>query len=99
MKSLIGQIDMESLVDEANKMDPTVRKLMYNQLYENINLHPILHYHGMEEAEDDKYSTLSAMKYSKGAEYITPEEISNKLHIRLKIAARILKATTPQSIC
>ena len=41
---------------------------------------------------------MGKMNYSKGTDYITPEELSNKLHIRFKTAARTLKATTSQFI-
>ena len=67
---------------------------MSTLLYENINLHPILHYHIMEAAEDGKYSTLAEMNSSKGADYINFEELINKLHIGLKTASRTLKSTT-----
>ena len=72
--------------------------LMSNLFYTNINLRTILHYDGTDAAKYEKYSTLAAMNSSKGADYITPEELSNKLHIRLKIADRTLKATTFQFI-
>ena len=97
-ESLTGQIDMESLVDEVTKVYPIVSKLLSALLYENINLYPILHYHGTEVAKGGKYSTLDVMNSSKRSDYITPEDLINKLHIGLKTAARILKATTSQFI-
>ena len=72
---------------------------MSTVLYENINLNPILSYHGMEAAEAGKYFTLDAMNYSKVADYITTKELSNKLHIGLKTSARALKYTISQFIC
>ena len=85
-------------MDEVTKVYLIGSKFMYTLFYENINLHPILHYHGTEAAEDGKYSNLDAMKSSKGAEYIPPEELINKLHIRLKTASRILEATKSKFI-
>ena len=46
---------------------------MSTVLYENINLNPILHYHGTEAAEDGKYSNLAAIKSSKVVDNIPPE--------------------------
>ena len=66
MESLTVQVDMESLVDEFNKVYPIVSELISNLLYENVTLHLIICYHGTEAAEDGKYSTLDAMNSSKG---------------------------------
>ena len=46
MKSLTGQIGMESLVDDVTNVDPIGNNLMSTLLYENVNLYPILNYHG-----------------------------------------------------
>ena len=59
-------------MDDLTKMDSIRCKFMSTLLYENVNLHPILRYHGTEAAKDGKYSNLAAMNSSKGAEYITP---------------------------
>ena len=40
--AMIGQIDMESLVDDADKVDPIGSELMSTLFYENVNLHTIL---------------------------------------------------------
>ena len=45
-ESLTGQIDMESLVDDVTNVDPIGNYLISTLLYENVNLYPILHYHG-----------------------------------------------------
>ena len=90
---------MESLMDDMTKLGLIGSELMSNRLYENVNLHPDLQYHGTKSAEDGKYSTLSAINSSKGSNYINPVELSNKLHIGLKTSARTLKGTTSQFIC
>ena len=64
---------MESMVSGVNKVDPTGSESMSTMLYENINIHPILHYHGTEATKDGKYSTLAAMNPSKGVDFITPK--------------------------
>ena len=46
----------------------------------------------MELAEYGKYSALDVMNSSKGVDYTTPEELSNKLHIGLKTVDRTLKS-------
>ena len=80
-------------------VDPNVSNLMSTLLYKNVNLHPILHYHGTKAAEDRKYSTLDAMNSSKLLYYITPEELNNKLCMGLKKTYRTLKSAMPQFIC
>ena len=37
---------MEAFVDDVTKVYPIGNELMSTLLYENVNLHPILHYHG-----------------------------------------------------
>ena len=86
---------MELLVDDVTKVDPIGSQLISTLLYENFDSNTILHYHGMEAAEDGKYYTLSAINSSKGLDYITPEKLINKLHIGLKTT---LKSTTYQFI-
>ena len=68
-------------MDDVTKVDPMVSEFMSTPLYENVNLHIILHCHETDAAEDRKYSMLDAMNSSKGLDYITLEEFSNKLHI------------------
>ena len=82
-----------------NNMDSIGNELVSNLLYEIFNLHPILRYHGTEADEDGKYSTLAVINSSEVSDYITPEELSNKLHIVLKTSARTLKSTESQFIC
>ena len=64
---------MKLLLDDVTKVDLIGSELMSALLYENVNLHSILHYHGKEAAEDGKYSTLAALNYSKVLDYITSE--------------------------
>ena len=88
--------DIETLVDEVTKIDPVSAELMSDHLYENVVMNSIL----QEQAgnDDNNYCTILAMKTSKGADFITPEELSSKLHIGLKTASRTLKATTSHFI-
>ena len=81
-----------------NKVYTIGNKFISTLLYENVNLNPILHYHGMEASENGKYSTLAAMNSSNASDYMTPEELRNKLHIGLKTEARTLKSTMSQFI-
>ena len=100
MESLTRQIDVvyESLLYDINNVDHIVIKFISTLLYEIFSLHPILRYYGIDTAEDDKYSTLAAMNSLKKADYITPEELSNKLHIVLKKEVRTQKSKTYQFI-
>ena len=81
-----------------NKVDPIGSELVYTLLYDNLKFHLILLYHEKEADKYGKHSTLYSMNSSKVADYITPEELSNNLHIGLKTAARSLKDTTSQLI-
>ena len=81
------------------KAYPVEITLMSNLFYTNINLRTILHYDGTDAAKYEKYSTLAVMNSSKGADYITPEELSNKLHVRFNTSDRTLRATTSHFIC
>ena len=94
----MGHIGVESFVDDVTKVGPIGSNFISTLLYENVNLHPILHYHRTEAFGDGKYSNLAVMNSSKVGYYITPEEISNKLHIGLNTAARTFKDTTSQFI-
>ena len=75
---------MEYLVDDVTTVDPIGSEFMSTMLYANFNLHSILHYHGTDAAEDGKYCNLDAMNSSQGLDYITPEELSNNLHIKIE---------------
>ena len=68
-------------MNEVTMVDHIRIELMYTLLCKNVNLHTILHYHGIDAAGDGKYSTLAAMKSSNGLDYIIYEELRNKLHI------------------
>ena len=79
-------------LDQLDSYDPVASELMSTQLSTILSLESMIHI-----VDDDVYQTISAMN-TKANQTISPEELSKRLHIGLKTAARTLKATTHQWI-
>ena len=88
----LDPVNMIDLVDQLNEYDPIASELMSTQLSTILALQSIV-----EDIDDEGFRLVSAMN-TKFTQTISPEELSKRLHIGIKTAARTLKATTHQCI-
>ena len=81
------------LHQELEPLDPIASELMSTQVSTIYSLQSMIEYH----EDTDEFRSVSAINSSQ-SDAISPEELSRRLCIGLKTAARTLKATTHQHI-
>ena len=85
--------DMAQLYDDVESYDAVASELMSTQLSTILSMRSMVEY----DEVSDRYCSISALNSTR-CDSISPEELSRRLCIGLKTAARTLKATSHQYI-
>ena len=89
----IDSVDMSQIIDQLDSYDPVASELMSSQMATILSMHSIIHQVG----DTEEYRSINAFN-TKRNDSISPEELSERLCIGLKTAARTLKATSHEFI-
>ena len=92
VSSGIETLDTAKIVDHINSFDPVASELLSTQLPSMLAMQSLLEQVNSDDCDTD-FRTVHAIN-TKRKESISPEELSQRLGIGLKTAARTLKATT-----
>ena len=93
VSSGFDSIDMITVMDHLDICDPVASELMSIQLTTILSMQPMIEQVG----DTDDFRTIHALN-TKRQDSISPEELSKRLCIGLKTAARTLNATTHQYV-